>query len=353
MFGAIKEIRALKLIISVSNGYSVVAPITEISDELNAKMAEKDEMSDDNDENSQDDDDHEVDLNLFFKVGQLVRFIVLEERITEKTKKTKDSKGKVVKKKQIIVSLKPSLINKNRLQNISSNMNIYGSIAAEEDYGYVVHFGENQKKGFLKKTLAESDKPFQMGQPIECLVCDSYSKKSVAIPLTRKGFKTNETTQTQLTIQALCAGMLVSVKILNVVESGLIVRLLDFFNATIPLSQIGYSTKSITEKYKKGKIIKARIFYIDYDSKSIYMGCTPHLLQWEAFQFPVEIGNIFNNAKIIKAVNKYGIFMKLPSQPTPQVAYASVRFFSFFLLLFFFLNCFPFVQQNLGKLYLV
>lgn len=295
-------------------------------------MSEKNDVMSDEDSDDEDSSENDVDLNSMFTIGQLVRCIILEERTIEKTKKSKESsKPTTIKKKQIIVSLKPSIINKQRLQNISANMNIYGSIAAEEDYGYIIHFGELKKSGFLKKgnvELLDSNKPLQIGQPIECIVSSSYKEKSATIPVTMKNFANNETLQTQLTIQSLCAGMLVSVKIINVVESGLIVRLLDFFNATIPLSQIGYSSKPLSDKYKKGKTIKARIFYINYDSKDIYMGCKQHLLHWKPYHFSTEIGTIFNDATIVKTINKYGIFVKLPTDPK-QIAFVHVSFFYF------------------------
>lgn len=307
LIGAIKEIRPLKLVITLPGSLNATVAITEISDELTERLSNN--MSDSEDEEDSDDENEDIDLNTMFSVGQIVRCVVIKKNIVSKKNKSNTKDQSSVSKKKIEVSLKPSIINKNRLDNIKPEMNIYGSVSAEEDYGYIINFGDSTKSGFLKKS---KDIKLQVGQPLELLVDSSYSKKKPTIPVTINGVNENISKGGELSLTSLCAGILAEVKIIDVVDTGLIVRLFEFFNATIPINQIDSLNRPLSKQYSKGDMIKARIILIDYENKVISMGLKQHIINWIPYEFPVSIGDSFDNAKVVHSINDLGLYLSIP-----------------------------------------
>ena len=156
------------------------------------------------------------------------------------------------------------------------------------------------------------------------MVSSKYSpKKSVAVPLSLTDACTKVSSQTELSVQSLYAGLLSKVKILKILPSGLVVRLLDFFNASIPLSSLDVTLGTLEERYNTGDSILARIVHVDYENKTIHMSCKDHILQWKPASFASSIGDTIEEAVVVRTMKDYGLFLGIASQP-PQTAFVHV-----------------------------
>jgi rRNA biogenesis protein RRP5 len=299
----------MKLFITLPGGTQATASITEVSDELTRRLEAQADAEDSGDEVD------EVSLLSLFQVGQMVRCIVLK-----KTSKT-DPKTKAIKR-IVEVSLKPNLINKDRLKFLKAGSHICGAVAAEEDYGFVIQLGgPKDKKGFLKRSPGQD---LAIGQLVECFVEASYTPKgSAAVPVTLEGLDSHITPSGDMNSHSLVAGMLTQAKVINVVDSGLIVRLFDFFNGTVHLTQINLDKQSLSSRFEKGSSILVRLVRVDYETKVISLSVKPHLIAMKPFRFPVKIGDKFAKSAILLARDEIGLSLQLNSNP-PQEAFVHV-----------------------------
>ena len=319
----------MKLLITLPGSIQAAAPITEISDELTRRLSQdNDRMSDD--ESEEDEDESDVSLFSLFQVGQLVRCVV-----TKKSTQEINKGGNKTIKRLVEVSLRPALINQNRIQTVQAGSQLYGAVAAEEDYGYVVHFdgGAKAPKGFLKKPSAPATPlQLQVGQLVECAVTKSYKPGSTAAIPVALADSDHVANVPDLNIQSLSAGLLAQSKIIKVVDSGLVVRLYDFFNATIHMTQMTLEKgQSFSKRFEKGQQIVARLVRVDYETKSISLSLKPHVVDMVPHEFPVKLGDILENCRVTFVRDDLGLSLQLASNP-PQEAFVHVS--AMFLLPF-------------------
>jgi len=66
--------------------------------------------------------------------------------------------------------------------------------------------------------------------------------------------------------------------------------------------------------------------WINYEEKSVGISLLPHLINYQPYQFPdcVQIGQRFEDAKIIMVLKQNGLLLQLQTEPE-QLAYVPVR----------------------------
>ena len=345
----------MELHLTLPGGLLAKVSITEISDELDKriksitdklqKQLTSDSESSDEEMEEVDDQEETITLTALFKVGQIVSCMIKSKSIKEiklnHGKAGTKATSNVKKYKNLEATLKPTIINKDKLNNVHSGMVIIGSVATEEDHGYIIHFGD-KKSGFVKKKKGEEGNRLEIGQLLTCIVDKSYTSDNPIIPVSE--FLGNEAekptkSSTKTSIQSLFPGMLVKVEILKILDRGLAVRFLDFFNGTIEFYQIDFSQKSLEKQFSIGNKVNARIILINYEIKRVYLSIKSNILQWKSESMSANIGDKYD-ATISHSSDNFGIDLVLPKPP--HYAFVHVSPFPILSLQqFFLLSIFP------------
>ena len=345
--GAIKEIRKMELIVSLPHNLTATIPITEISDVLSEKISasvNSDDEDSDEDEVEESKSKNDIpQLSSLFSIGQLVKCVVIQLRSELKNKK---------KRKLIEASMKPSLVNKDHLGSLSAGMVIYGEVKSEEDHGYVIGFGSNEGiTGFLPKRFAGDD--LKVGQPVDCIIRTNYKANSPTIPLSaeRKAIQTATVSEENLviTLSMISPGMLVKAQVKKVLPNGLFVNFLSYFTGTIESSHVDMNlSKNIANEFKVGQKLKARILFVDYQSKKVNLSLLPHIINVVPFGFDDrKVGDFIDDIIVHKIIPDIGLLLKSSNQLR---AFSHVLLSSLFSLLFF-IPLFNIIYYNLLFIY--
>jgi rRNA biogenesis protein RRP5 len=165
------------------------------------------------------------DLRKMFKVGQLVRCIIVE--LTDVT-------DDAAAKKRIDLSMKPHLVNANLdTQTLFAGMTLQTAVQSCEDHGYVIDTGIKGITAFLPKKDTRGAE-LVAGQPIECSIVKPPTAQRRAMTLTVDPMAAQKPiTSKNLLLSTLQPGMLVNARVQRASSQGVWVKFLDFFEGTI------------------------------------------------------------------------------------------------------------------------
>lgn len=219
VLGAIKEIHDLELVVCLPNNLIGTVAITEVSDEISQKVetiangeVEDEELS-------------IPDLHSFFKVGDMVRCIIIELK-TEGT----DAK------KKINLSLKPRLLYADyHAKSITPKTSIQASVKSIEDRGYLLNCGVSGVNMFLNSKNIDGFKEYKVGQLIQCSVMNVTGNGRIVNVSTEEKLlcKTVVPDSDAVTIDTMKAGTLVNVNITETCASGLWVKFIGSFEGSV------------------------------------------------------------------------------------------------------------------------
>ncbi|OQR93664.1 rRNA biogenesis protein rrp5 [Achlya hypogyna] len=289
VLGVIRQINEADLVVSLPNNLSGFVTLAETSDELHNKKA--------------------ADLTTLFYVGQFVPCVVL--------KCSKEEKGK-----RIALSLRASLINGNLGgKHVVKGASLYASVASVEDHGLIMNLGVRGYTGFVPKKdihIPEGlTEPFP-GQVFFCAVNAVNEHTHTATLTTEKAVTVKTVTRgDSYTMSTLSLGMLLNVRIDDVLSNGLSVNFLTFFSGTVEYNHMSNPcTKNWAEAYSKGMKGRARITAIDATNKTISLSMAPHIVHFQAPEFTEAIGDVVESCAVHRIDSGVGVLVSLAGLTT-------------------------------------
>ncbi|XP_052099288.1 protein RRP5 homolog [Mytilus californianus] len=313
VLGCVKEVHDYEVLLSLPGGLSGVVPITNISDAYHDQLKQLASQSGTEDD-IEDSDIHS--LHEIFKIGT-----ILPSKIVNIGKNTK---GKTA----IKLTINPKAVNQEfEPSHIRDGLVLFGSIASQEDHGYVVDLGVKTVKAFLKNKDAEryiqlhnDGYPLMVGQSIICKVETGKDKldmlsgesRTVTVTIDPNKLSSNEVRgEMDVPFRSLIPGMKVNATVDQVTDNGVTVKFLQY-GGTIHRSHLSEKPN----KALKNKQIKACVLYIHPTTKAAVLSNLPHLVEYKGVPVIGQFGQltvcqIVENAEVTNA-GTYNVLFKLP-----------------------------------------
>ncbi|KAJ8754493.1 hypothetical protein K2173_005654 [Erythroxylum novogranatense] len=266
-------------------------------------------------------EDSESILPRLFYVGQLVSCIVLQ---LEDDKKDNG-------KRKIWLSLRLSLLHKGfSIDAVQEGMVLSAYVKSIEDHGYILHFGLPSFTGFLAKdSQAESrETKVKVGKLLEGVV-RRIDKSRKIVYLTSEPETVSKCVVKDLkgiSIDLLSPGMMVNARVNSTLENGIMLSFLTYFTGTVDLFHLQniFSSSNWKDDYQKNKKVNARIIFIDPSTRAVGLTLNQHLVHKNAPPFHVKVGDIYDNAKVVRVDRGLGILLEVPSLPASTATFVSV-----------------------------
>ncbi|MBA0615649.1 hypothetical protein Godav_015770 [Gossypium davidsonii] len=258
--------------------------------------------------------------NIFYP-GQLVSCIVLQL----------DDDKKETGKRKIWLSLRLSLLHKGfTLDAVQEGMVLTGYVISIEDHGYMLHFGLSSFTGFLRKDgHAESkDVEVRTGQFLQGVI-KSIDKTRKVVNLSSDPDTVSKCVTKDLkgiSIDLLIPGMLINASVRSTLENGIMLSFLTYFTGTVDMCHLQnkFPNKNWKDDYNQNKKVNARILFIDPSTRAVGLTLNPHLVHNKAPPSHVNIGDIFDQSKVVRVDRGFGLLLEIPSKPVSTPAYVNV-----------------------------
>jgi rRNA biogenesis protein RRP5 len=116
-----------------------------------------------------------------------------------------------------------------------------------------------------------------------------------------------------VSIEQLCAGVMVHTKISKVSDQGVHVTFLGVLEGFIPLLHLGLEPNLEMSTFKKGQKLQCRILYMDSSLKLICLTKSSHFIRWELESSPetYPIGTILDECKVVHVDAKLGLHVQV------------------------------------------
>ncbi|XP_058758623.1 rRNA biogenesis protein RRP5-like [Vicia villosa] len=301
LWGVVAEVNNKDLVVSLPGG---LRGIVNASDALDPILNDKTEIG-------------ESFLSSAFSVGQLVSCIVL--RLDD----DKKEKGH----RKVWLSLRLSLLHKNfNLDVVQEGMVLAAYVKSIEDHGFILHFGLPSFTGFLPKEGWNGE--VRIGQLVQGLV-KSVDKAHRVVYLSSNSDKMSNSVTKDLkgmSIDLLVPGMMVNARVKSILENGVMLSFLTYFTGTVDLFHLQniYPAASWKDKYIESQKVVCRILFIDPSSRAVGLTLNPHLVQNRAPPSHVNIGDIYENSKVVRVDKGSGLLLEVPSIPESTPAFVSI-----------------------------
>ena len=266
VLGQVTQITSRDIALALPNNLTGYIPLTAISDKLTSKMEKllgDEELREEDVEELEKGDD--IDLNDLFVLGQYLRACVIS------TGEDSIVNGIAKSKKRIELSINPKQANHGIAKSdIVINSMLQASVLSNEDHGLVMDLGlgDDTLKGFMSsKELGPNveHSEVQEGAVFLCLVTGLSSDGRI-IKLSADLHKAGNLKKSNFlaeapTIDLFLPGTAVDMLITDVSSSGVTGKIMGLLDVTADLIHSGAaeSQKDISEKYKIGSKVKARI----------------------------------------------------------------------------------------------
>ncbi|TYJ18682.1 hypothetical protein E1A91_A09G140100v1 [Gossypium mustelinum] len=258
--------------------------------------------------------------NIFYP-GQLVSCIVLQL----------DDDKKETGKRKIWLSLRLSFLHKGfTLDAVQEGMVLTGYVISIEDHGYMLHFGLSSFTGFLRKDgHAESkDVEVRTGQFLQGVI-KSIDKTRKVVNLSSDPDTVSKCVTKDLkgiSIDLLIPGMLINASVRSTLENGIMLSFLTYFTGTVDTCHLQnkFPNKNWKDDYNQNKKVNARILFIDPSTRAVGLTLNPHLVHNKAPPLHVNIGDIFDQSKVVRVDRGFGLLLEIPSKPVSTPAYVNV-----------------------------
>nr|GMD47877.1 rRNA biogenesis protein RRP5 isoform X1 [Ipomoea batatas] len=305
LWGVIAEVNEKDIVVSLPGGLRGLVRASEAHDPLWDSETNEMEMESNY-------------LSGLFHVGQLVSCIVLHL----------DDDKKEAGKRKIWLSLRLALLHKNlTLDAIQEGMILSAYIKSTEDHGYILHFGLPSFSGFLPIHSQSVDK-MNTGQLVEGVVKSiDRTRKVVYLSSAPDAVAKYVTKDLKgISIDLLVPGMMVNASVLSVLENGVMLSFLTYFTGTVDIFNLQqvFPPPSWKDDYPQNKKVNARILFIDPATRAVGLSLNPHLVHKKAPPSLVKVGDIFEQAKVIRVDKGLGLLLEIPSSPVPTPAYVYV-----------------------------
>ncbi|MED6145261.1 hypothetical protein PIB30_023503 [Stylosanthes scabra] len=304
LWGAIAEVNEKDLVISLPGGLRGLVQCSDVVDPIFDNEIEVGESF----------------LSSVFSVGQLVSCVVL--------RLDNDNKDKGSRK--IWLSLRLSLLHKNiNLDVVQEGMVLDAYVKSIEDHGYILHFGLPSFTGFLpKNSLTGQGNEVKIGQLIQGLVKSIDRVRKVVYLSSDPDAMSKSVTKDLkgISIDILVPGMMVNARVKSILENGVMLSFLTYFTGTVDLFhlQTSYPTKNWKDLYTESHKVIARILFIDPSSRAVGLTLNPHLVHNKTPPFHVNIGDIYDDSKVVRVDRGSGLLLEVPSIPESAPAFVSI-----------------------------
>lgn len=289
LLGTVQTIHDDKIIISIPNQLHGTVYLNDVSDEFTATKDKK----------------LLPNLSDIFAIGQFIPCSVL--RLEKGTKL------------EIVLSMRMSLFNVGlRSGGIQENMTLFGSIRSIEDHGLLVNVGNDAVTGFVPNSLFKSmDKKPQVGQIFFFLVTDiNKDTRIVNLTFDPDAVLKTVTRGDAYSLDILFPGMLLNVKIVSVLENGVRVRMLSYFQGSVEQNHLGIPAHSGWKKfYETVSKARARIIAVNRREKTVLLSMAAHIVHLQIPEPERAIGDIIENATIHRIDNTTGMLISLGKCP--------------------------------------
>nr|CCA14782.1 rRNA biogenesis protein rrp5 putative [Albugo laibachii Nc14] len=315
LLGLIRDITETGLLISLPSKLNGFVPMEECSDEFYHHLHASSSSSG---PNSTIKASKLAPLNAIFSINQYVPCMVLN--------KSKDDKGK-----HLVLSMRLSLLHAEYTPNcVKKSMTMYGTIQSMEDQGAVINLGIRGMHAFAPKSQLLAACPedpecasMLMGRQFLFTVLNVNPHTStVTLSPARNHTIKAVTRGDHLTVKHLLPGLLLNVRVEQVVSNGLFVNFLTFFHGTVDYNHVSRlifhdeteDMKTWTLMFKKGIKSRARIIGVDRAEKKIMLSMAPHIVHldhpFDAHSMPV--GSSIDSATIERIDPGIGMLLSLP-----------------------------------------
>jgi len=246
--GVVKEINATDLAVSLPNSFTGYCSIREVSDGLSKVVDAYVDQAD-----SDSDDDALPSLEKMFRVGQLVRVVVID---------LQRGKGG----RRVELSMRCSLVNKGlTLANFEKGVRVYGAVKSKEDRGYVIDLGI-PVPAFMKFKDWQSGSALIEGQPIDLWV-KSKGESSLNLAQIGEGQKVKHKLKGCI-MSTLKPGFRVACQVTKVLANGVEASFFKVLSGTVDLLHLNVPIdQDWTAKFKSKKKFKAVIIHVSPDNK--------------------------------------------------------------------------------------
>ncbi|OMO51868.1 hypothetical protein CCACVL1_29542 [Corchorus capsularis] len=304
LWGVVAEVNEKDLVISLPGG---LRGLVRAADALDSVLADEVENNEGN-----------FLANIFY-TGQLVSCIVLQL----------DDDKKETGKRRIWLSLRLSLLHKGvSLDAVQEGMVLTGNVKSIEDHGYILHFGLSSFTGFLPKDESR-DIEVRAGQLVQGVVRRIDKTRKVVY------FSSDSDTVSKcvtkdlkgISIDLLIPGMLVNASVRSTLENGILLSFLTYFTGTVDMFHLQnkFPTKDWKDDYNQNRKVNARILFIDPSTRAVGLTLNPHLVHNKAPPSHVNIGEIYDQSKVIRVDRGLGLLLDIPSKPVSTPAYVNFK----------------------------
>ncbi|OMO68743.1 hypothetical protein COLO4_29434 [Corchorus olitorius] len=242
-----------------------------------------------------------------------------------------DDDKKETGKRRIWLSLRLSLLHKGfTLDAVQEGMVLTGNVKSIEDHGYILHFGLSSFTGFLPKDgeFESRDIEVRVGQLVQGVVRRIDKTRKVVY------FSSDSDTVSKcvtkdlkgISIDLLIPGMLVNASVRSTLENGILLSFLTYFTGTVDMFHLQnkFPTKDWKDDYNQNRKVNARILFIDPSTRAVGLTLNPHLVHNKAPPSHVNIGEIYDQSKVIRVDRGLGLLLDIPSKPVSTPAYVNI-----------------------------
>ncbi|CAI5742333.1 unnamed protein product [Peronospora destructor] len=298
LLGCVRQITdGQDLMISLPNKLNGIVTLSECSDEFYELIQSHKQQK------MQQDEDHQLpQLSSIFQIGQFVSGVVL-------------ATSKVDKRKQIQLSLRTSLVHAELgPSSLVKGASLHATVSSVEDHGAIVNVGIRGVHAFVpRKELVTS---VLKGQHLFVNVLSMNTHTNTATVTTDRSQVVKAVTRgDSFTLKQLVPGMLLNIRVEDVLENGLSVAFLTFFTATVEQNHMSLPCeRGWEESYRKGMKARARIITINYVAKQITLSMAPHVVHLQVPEAPFLVGDIVEKATIERIDAGVGMLLSLKSK---------------------------------------
>lgn len=299
LLGQVSEVKDHAVVLSLPDSLTGHVSFLELS-ERHAAAAE-------------DDEDSELATPAdLLSVGDLVRCVVVNLH---------KSRGHA----HVDVSLRPSLINTGlSTKSLVEGLGVAGTVDSVEDHGYTVDLGIAGTSGFVSFKDAASQS-WKAGRPVECVVKELKKRKAnkrvvMLGAMAEDVAKATVVDFPDLSLGSLQPGMLVNVKVKDVMRGGVTVTFLRHFVGVVDILHLhdGCIKTEKEDMPEEGDTRSARILYVDQVNKVVGLTFKSGLVKMQGSLLPesIAIGTTFEDASVVRVDAVLGLCLSLPGVDT-------------------------------------
>lgn len=303
LLGCVRQVNDRDLVISLPNKLNGVVSYAECSDEFYAQEQKQNQTQQKKRKGDGESDDSDLpELSHIFTVGQFVPCVVISA--------AKEAKGK-----QISLSLRTSLLHAELSpQSVTKGMTIVGSVSSVEDHGAIMNLGIRGLNAFvpLKELQSAQITPLVGRHMLVTVLSVNAHTLTATVTPERSQVVKAVTRGDSFTLKQLLPGMLINVRVEDVLANGLSVNFLTFFTATVEQNHMSNPCQHGWESgFRKGMKGRARIVSIDHVSKQVTLSMAPHVVHLTVPEPTLAIGDVIEQASIERIDAGIGMLLSL------------------------------------------